>query len=164
MAIDKNLEGLQWEEAEKQRGGRSVVPRVSIQRSGRIALNKQAVEDYITEKQYAKLFYEPNKRLIGIKPLSEPDENSYKIRVNEKYGSAAISAMAFLTQRDLWPESAIAFKPMWLDQEQMIVIDLDDPIASKGEKPEDTSGEDKNADDASPTGGIDSGGHEGRLT
>jgi hypothetical protein len=65
-----------------------------------INFNKRICLDFIHEEdQFVNLFYNPESRIVGIKLLPRPDENSYKLRKSNRGKFAALGAYAFF---DYW--------------------------------------------------------------
>lgn len=81
-------------------------PIVAITRK-RLQLNSDCQKKYFKEKEFVELFYDRDKKIIGIKPLENETENSIKIRRYRERGIAVIAATFFIREFDL--ESHLAF-------------------------------------------------------
>lgn len=74
---------------------RSFKPKITLRGNGQIGLNLGAVELYgLSSYQYAVLFFDPERNLIGIKLTNEKEDGAAKLNVRQS--SAAISGKAFL--------------------------------------------------------------------
>jgi len=77
--------------------GRISAPTLSIRSNGQIAFNKKAVdENELMNYRYAVLFFDPERKAIGIKPTND-DMETGKRRLAVKKGTAFISAHSFLS-------------------------------------------------------------------
>lgn len=101
-------------------------PIVSLRKGGAIGLNQTAVKKYFDDIEWVHFYYNPDRNEVGIKPQSDEDENTY--RITKRDGSATIKARRFLSEYDLIPNITTRYEALWHDSEQMIYIDLDDPI------------------------------------
>lgn len=75
--------------------GSSLVPMLTVGRSGILGLNKSAVEKYsIREHKYAELYFDPDDSIIGIKPTN--DESAANCTIRDRSSGMDISATMFL--------------------------------------------------------------------
>jgi hypothetical protein len=68
---------------------------VSINKGGRIVFSQRCLSDYLTGYPCVILYYDPDKRIIGIKPVREKSTNAYPVTVAHDGKSASISCIAF---------------------------------------------------------------------
>lgn len=68
---------------------------VSINKGGRIVFSQRCISDYLKGHPFVRLYYDPDKRIIGIKPLDEEAPNTYPVTVAHDGKSASISCIAF---------------------------------------------------------------------
>lgn len=68
---------------------------VSINKGGRIVFSQRCVSDYLDGYPFVLLYYDPDKRIIGIKPVRERVPNAYPVTLAQDGKSASISCIAF---------------------------------------------------------------------
>jgi hypothetical protein len=68
---------------------------VSINKGGRIVFSQRCYTDYLKGFKFAQLFYDPDKRIIGIKPTNEELPNVYPLKVGRDQKNAYISCIAY---------------------------------------------------------------------
>ena len=97
-------------------------PAVTIQKRGALALNPAAFE-FLGLPKAVELFYDRQKRLIGIKKASLNNPDAYPVRnVGKSGASKAISAKAFLSYYNI-PRD-VARRWTVTKQREMLVLDL----------------------------------------
>lgn len=74
---------------------------VSINKGGMIVFSQRCLNDYIKGFPFVKLFYDPDKRIIGIKPVLEESPNTYSVTVARDGKSASVSCIAFFKYFDI---------------------------------------------------------------
>jgi len=116
------------------------VPKVSLRKSGSIGINQVALGEYFDENEGAVLYYDEEENRIGIKPVADKatDDAAYTVSKNDSNGT--IAGETFLNRYDILPEVTTQYTPQWNDDEDLVVIDLDDPVATYG-SPDDESDE-----------------------
>ena len=127
--MGKELSDLNWKRLDNRRG-LTAKPRVSLQTLGRIALNPATIQEFLDGATHAELFYEPDARLLGIKPHYEKDDDGlFSIfRAGQNTKSSVITARSQLERWELVPTETLRFEPLWSDQYDMLLIDLDKPL------------------------------------
>ncbi len=81
-------------------------PVLTINKKGRIGINRQAYESWFADNEFVLLAYDPDNKRIGIKSSSK-DRNTFKVsRHTSKKGhqSFYINALSFLNHYNLTPE------------------------------------------------------------
>ena len=68
-------------------------PRVTIMKSGGILINKSCIAEFIKDKKFLNLYYNPEKKLLGIKPVNTEETYSYKISEGARKTVIAISTI-----------------------------------------------------------------------
>ena len=68
---------------------------VSINKGGRIVFSQRCYEDYLKGFSFIKLFYDPDKKIIGIKPVKEESANVYPLKVGRDQKNAYITCIAY---------------------------------------------------------------------
>jgi hypothetical protein len=74
---------------------------VSINKGGRIVFSQRCLTDYLKGYPFIKLYYDPDKRVIGIKPVREESPHAYPVTVAHDGKSASISCIAFFKYFDI---------------------------------------------------------------
>jgi hypothetical protein len=68
---------------------------VSINKGGRIVFSQRCYTDYLKGFEFVKLFYDPDRKIIGIKPTNEESANVYPLKVGRDQKNAYISCIAY---------------------------------------------------------------------
>ena len=68
---------------------------VSINKGGRIVFSQRCYIDYLKGFNFIKLFYDPDRRIIGIKPTNEESPNVYPLKLGRDQKNAYISCIAY---------------------------------------------------------------------
>lgn len=68
---------------------------VSINKGGSIVFSQRCYNDYLKGSPYVKLYYDPDKKIIGIKPVAEESAHAYRITVGQDQKNAYISCIAY---------------------------------------------------------------------
>jgi len=132
MAFEK------FDEAGSGRGRPATTdPMISLRKSGSVGVNQAAVNEYFDDNDGAVLYYDEEENRIGIKPVSdnEADEAAYTVSKSDSGGT--IAGTSFLKKYDLVPEITTQYDPIWDEDEELVVIDLDSPLGTYGSPDED---------------------------
>ena len=68
---------------------------VSINKGGRIVFSQRCYSDYLKGFPFVKLYYDPDRTVIGIKPAMEGSAHSYPLTVGHDQKNAYISCIAY---------------------------------------------------------------------
>ena len=68
---------------------------VSINKGGRIVFSQRCYIDYLKGFNFVKLFYDPDRKIIGIKPTNEESPNVYPLKLGRDQKNAYISCIAY---------------------------------------------------------------------
>ncbi len=68
---------------------------VSINKGGRIVFSQRCYTDYLKGFNFLKLFYDPDRKIIGIKPTNEESPNVYPLKLGRDQKNAYISCIAY---------------------------------------------------------------------
>jgi len=98
-------------------------PMISVLRAGRLGINKACLEKYLKNYKYAVLFFDPEKKIIGIQPTNEASDEAYPIRVS-RTSDAGITALAFLRHFGIPHEKSRSYVAAWNDKEMLVEIDI----------------------------------------
>lgn len=107
-------------------------PMISIRKSGSIGINAAALEEYFAEADGAVMYYDADDNRVGIDPTADPDDDEAAYTVSKSDSGGTIAPKAFLEQYDLIPEVTTQYDPAWDEDEDLVVIDLDDPRSTYG--------------------------------
>jgi hypothetical protein len=80
-------------------------PMVTIQRTGVISLNRAAYHA-IGEPSYIEMLYDPDERIIGVRPLKEKLPHAYPVRVQGRTTSHTylLAGLAFMKYYEILPK------------------------------------------------------------
>jgi hypothetical protein len=68
---------------------------VSINKGGRIVFSQRCYSDYLKGFPYVKLYYDPDRQVIGIKPVTEESAHAYPVTVGHDQKNAYIYCIAY---------------------------------------------------------------------
>jgi len=68
---------------------------VSINKGGRIVFSQRCYADYLKGFTFIKLLYDPDRRIIGMKPTNEESPHVYLLKVGRDQKNAYISCIAY---------------------------------------------------------------------
>ncbi len=68
---------------------------VSINKGGRIVFSQRCYTDYLKGFNFIKLFYDPDRKIIGLKPTNEESPNVYPLKLGRDQKNAYISCIAY---------------------------------------------------------------------
>ena len=138
-------------------GGRagSNQPMISMRKSAGIGINQKAMDEFFEDAEAAEMYYDEETNEVGIKPIEErSDPSHYTLTRSESGGS--ITPQSFFNTHGLVPttdegESVTKrYEPYWNDNNQIVMIDLDQPIGQYG-KPGDQQSEETGDNSAEET-------------
>lgn len=104
-------------------------PSIAILKNGNIYINNACLDKYIGDNRFVNLFFDKEKRIIGIKPTSKKDIYSYPVTIsmkNEKSASGCvISAVSFCKNYSIEFKNETKKYPVtWNDIDKLIVASL----------------------------------------
>lgn len=105
-----------------ERKGRSSKPVVGIGRHGTITINDIALKKYFIDAKYIVLYYDPERKVIGIKPEKKQSGETYHLRMQKSGGGAVISGRGFLRFFGIEFSKATRFEPCWNEQEKLVEV------------------------------------------
>lgn len=101
--------------------GKTFKPKVSFRKGGGIGLNAGAVRKFgLKQYSFAILYYDKERRLIGIKPTKSEDEEGAR-RMTHGGTGATIGAQGFMDFFEIDPPRDKRRDATWDDRERMIV-------------------------------------------
>ena len=114
--------------------GSRQAPKISIRAGGSFGLSQGALNRFRFEQEntHVVLFYDADRKLIGIKPTANADEEG-AIKVNVRpyrtgedtlSKTAFFSAKSFLDFYEIPYEKTRSFDAKWDKENEMIIIDL----------------------------------------
>jgi hypothetical protein len=85
-------------------------PMVTIQRTGVISLNRAAYHA-IGEPSYVEMLYDPDERIVGVRPVKEKLPHAYPVRVQGRAASHTylLAGLAFMKYYGILPEVSIRY-------------------------------------------------------
>jgi len=105
-------------------------PMVSLRKSGNIGINRAALEAYFADDDGAIMYYDGDNARIGIEPVADSDADAAAYSVTKTDSGGTIVPKTFLEEYDLVPKVTTQYEPD--RDEDLIVVDLDDPIGTHG--------------------------------
>lgn len=108
----------------RSKGGKSSKPSVTITAAGAIALNKACFDKYIGDKYYANLYFDKDKRLVGVKAADKEGDNTFKITRAGNKSSGSIAGRSFLNRLEIDFSKSMKFTPEWNEKESMLIFKI----------------------------------------
>lgn len=103
---------------------RSYRAKVSIRPNGTLGFNSGAVQKFGLEKtNFALLYYDRDRRWIGIQPVSSDTEEGVQ-KINRGKTGAWMAARRFLDYYGLSTDRKSRYDAVWDEKEKMIVVNL----------------------------------------
>lgn len=121
-----------FEETGRGRGQGTVKPIVSLRKSGSIGINSTAMEEFFEDAEAAIMYYDEEENRVGIRPVDSPDADEHAYTISMTEGTGTITPVSFLEHHNLVPEMTTQYRPEWNGNHELVVVDLDEPIATYG--------------------------------
>lgn len=103
--------------------GTSVQPMLTVGRSGIIGINKAATQKYeLQQYKYAGLYYDPEGKMIGIKPTN--DELEANCTMRDRQSGMDISAKSFLEYFEIDYSTTQRYELSREEQNDMLVAKI----------------------------------------
>ncbi len=116
---------MAFEVFKRERVPSSTDPTVTIQKTGRLSLNKAAFVQ-LAQPKFVELLYDRDQRLIGLRKVSKSTHHGYPVRpVSANATSWVISGKAFLDFYDITMDATR--RSIAQIQGRMLVVDLKRP-------------------------------------
>ena len=108
----------------ENKGGKSSKPCVTITAAGAISLSKACFDMYLGDKDYANLFVDKEKGLIGIKSSDKEGDNTFKITRSGDRASGSIAGRSILNSLGVDFSKRRKIIPEWNEKEGMLVFKI----------------------------------------
>ena len=109
----------------KNKGGRSSKPKISITTAGQIGINAQCANKYFKHKGYAQLYYDIEKKIIGIKGFDVGNEYTFKLTKSGVSETYSIAGRSFLNSFEFDFSKSRKFIPEWDVKNEMLLVKLE---------------------------------------
>jgi hypothetical protein len=107
-------------------------PMISLRKSGSIGVNQASLEEFFEDQDGAVMYYDEDANEVGIEPVADKDADEAAYTVSKTDSGGTIAPQAFLEKYDLVPDVTTQYDPAWNDDEELVVVDLDDPTGTYG--------------------------------
>lgn len=107
-------------------------PRISLRRSNTIGINGPAVAEYFADVDGVVLYFDEDAGRVGFEPADADADDAYTLVENNNADSATVNATGFMTDNGLTPEQTTHYAAQWDDDEELVYVDLDDPVKTYG--------------------------------
>jgi hypothetical protein len=105
--------------------GRSYKPRVSLRQNGTIGFNNGAVRKWKLDTfSFVVLFYDQDRKSIGIKPTNTEEEGAHKLNFGKAKKSAWVSCRKFFDFFDIPVQDTKRFDGQIDEKEKMILVQM----------------------------------------
>jgi hypothetical protein len=99
----------------------AATPKISIQRSGSLSINRAAYRD-LGEPEAVELLYDRERSLMGLRYANPAERTAYTVRMNTKGSTYLISAAAFLKHYGI--DSSKARRWVATRQDKVLCVDI----------------------------------------
>lgn len=96
---------------------------ITVGRGGTLGISVRAYEKYLQGVDYVFIFYDKEKKRIGLQPTPNNDPNGYHI-LHKPYQSIVISARAFFRHFNIPVNNSTRCKCEWNKKLEMVEIDI----------------------------------------
>lgn len=107
-------------------------PRISLRTSGSIGINSAAMDHWFGDVDHVDLYHDSENEQLGLEPVEESGEHSFKINTTENSGS--ITPTDFMNRTELMPDQTTRYHVEWDDEHDMAVADLSTPTSYYGDE------------------------------
>jgi hypothetical protein len=108
----------------KSKGGKTSKPNVTITTAGTLSLSKACFDKYIGNREFAQLYYDKDKGLIGIKGADKEGDSAFKITRSAERASGSIAGRSFLNHLEIDYSKPKKVIPEWNEKEGMLIVKL----------------------------------------
>lgn len=109
----------------KSKGGKSSYPSVTITSAGALSLSKYCFDKYLKDKDFVQLYYDNDKKLIGVKAVDKEGDNTFKVTRSGNRASGSIAGRSFLKHLEIDFSKRKKFVPEWNEKEGMLVFKVE---------------------------------------
>lgn len=117
-----------FEEFTQKQSRSTIIPLITISKSGIFVFNKITMASYVKNNGFAKFFYDKTKKVIGIKLLKDEAVQSYKIRRERNGALGSISGVSFLGYYKIPHKETRPYKFDYDKEENILIIKLEENI------------------------------------
>lgn len=115
---------MAFERFEASRMTRLAEPAVSILKTGGFGFNQAFCMRFLSGHDYVQLYFDKDRKIIGLKPVQEGEEDAIKIRKVTGGKSATIAARPFFTYFNIKHEKTRSYKASWNEVDKLVEIRL----------------------------------------
>jgi hypothetical protein len=123
---------MAFEKYDKGTGRGTNEPRISLRRSDTLGINGPAVAECFEDVDGVILYHDDNENRVGLEPADADDTDAYTLVENNNADSATVNATGFMTSYGLTPDQTTHYEAPWEDDQELVFIDLDEPVKSYG--------------------------------
>lgn len=109
----------------KSKGGKSSKPSVTITAAGAMSLSKACFDKYLGDKNFVQLYFDKDRRLVGIKSVDKEGDNTFKVTRSGNRASGSIAGRSFLNHLEIDFSKRKKFIPEWNEKEGMLVFKIE---------------------------------------
>jgi len=99
-------------------------PTVAILKGGGMFFNSAFYENFLSKNKYINLYYDKERKLIGIKPTDKCEPYSYPIKANAQKTGCSISAVSFCNLYKINFDKTRRFSVAWNPELQLVEVKL----------------------------------------
>jgi len=106
-------------------------PMVTLSKSGIIGLNTAVTKNILGDSRYAHLFFDKEKRFIGIKFKKERDQDTYPVKCTPSMTHGSLAGISFLKTYGIFPDETTAYPASFDETNKILVVNISGAGAAK---------------------------------
>ena len=115
---------MAYERFEQRRRRTDDQPMITVLKGGQLGINKMCVELFFKDFKFAEMYFDKERKKIGIRPTNEKTKYANAVRRLKEGKLGSISAIEFLKHYGVKHEKSTAYPVIWNETERLLEISL----------------------------------------
>lgn len=107
-----------------KKGGKISSPKITIASAGYIGFNSACMDKFFKNKKFVQLYYDKDKKSMGLKPTEKEIEGAFKISSSGPGKPGSMAGKSFLKYYEIDFSKTKSFVSDWNEKEEMLVIKI----------------------------------------
>jgi hypothetical protein len=120
-----------WEQFKRTTKSSPKDPTVTLSSSGIIGLNTAVAKNIIGDAKFALLFYDKQRKLIGLKFIKHNDPDAYPVKVTANRTHGSLAGVSFLKTYRIFPTETTKYEASYDEKEKILSVDLSRPMEAR---------------------------------
>jgi len=113
-----------YEKFTKKRRVVKDAPMITILKGGNLGINMACYEKFFQDFKYVILFYDSERRMVGVQPTNDASNDAYNIRLSRDGRLVNVSAISFLKYYKITHKESKAYPATWNDEDKLVELDI----------------------------------------